>query len=406
MDKGPIFVRRRRIVIAAVLAVIALGVSGVAIAGGGLPFRREEARGQDATNPDAHPSTASVVPTPSVASPESPSPSPRTAPNIYAAAAAGDLSPRVRGVRTRVYVPNSESNTVDVIDPRTYRIVASYPVGVYPQHITPSWNLRWLYVDNTSGNSLTVIDPRTGRPTHKVIPVTDPYNLYFTPDGRKAIVVNERFQRLDFRNPNTWGLIKSVAIPSAGPDHLDFSANGRSLLVSCEFSGWVYRVATDSMRVTGKLFVGGLPIDVRLSPDGRVYYVANQGLAGVTLVGARTLAKIGFLHTGTGAHGLAVSRNAADLYVSNRLEGTISVVRFAKRKVVKTWHVGGSPDMLQVSANGRQIWTANRFNGTVSVIDARTGKVLHVIRVGSSPHGLALFPQPGTYSLGHNGVYR
>ena len=82
------------------------------------------------------------------------------------------------------------------------------------------------------------------------------------------------------------------------------------------------------------------------------------------------------------------------------------MVSFAKRKVVKTWHVGGSPDMLQVSANGGQIWTTNRFNGTVSVIDARTGKVLHVIRVGSSPHGLALFPQPGTHSLGHNGVYR
>jgi len=126
----------------------------------------------------------------------------------------------------------------------------------------------------------------------------------------------------------------------------------------------------------------------------------------VTLVRARTLTKIGFLHTGTGAHGLAVSRNAADLYVSNRLNGTISVVSFAKRKVIRTWDVGGSPDMLQVSANGRQLWTANRFNGSVSVIDTRTGKVLHVILVGRSPHGLALFPQPGRYSLGHNGVYR
>jgi YVTN family beta-propeller protein len=406
MNKGPIFVRRRRVLIAAVLVLTAIGVSGVAIADGDLPFGTDDAHGSETTAPKAHPSTMSIVPGPKAPSSEPTSPAPRTTPNVYAAATAGDLSPRVGSIPPRVYVPNSESNTVDVIDPRTYRIVASYPVGVYPQHITPSWDLRWLYVDNTSGNSLTVINPRTGRATGKVIPVTDPYNLYFTPDGHKAIVVDERFQRLDFRNPRTWGLIKSLAIPSAGPDHLDFSANGRSLVVSCEFSGWVYRVATASMRITGRLFVGGLPIDVRLSSDGRVFYVANQGLGGVTLVDARTLRKIGFLHTGTGAHGLAVSRNAADLYVSNRLEGTISVVSFARRKVIKTWHVGGSPDMLQVSANGRQIWTANRFNGAVSVIDSRTGKVLHVIRVGSSPHGLALFPQPGTFSLGHNGVYR
>jgi DNA-binding beta-propeller fold protein YncE len=122
-------------------------------------------------------------------------------------------------------------------------------------------------------------------------------------------VVNERFQRLDFRSARTWALIESLALPSARPHHLDFSADGRFFVVSCEFSGWVYRVATASMRITGKLSVGGLPIDVRLSPDGRVFYVANQGLGGVTLVEARTLNKIGFLHTGTGAHGLAVSRS-------------------------------------------------------------------------------------------------
>ena len=243
MKKGSPFVGRRRIAIAALLAVTALCVFGVTLAAGGLPFGADDARGAGATQPEAHQSSPSNPPTNAVPS----SPTPRVRPDIYAAAAAGDLSPRVAGIRPRVYVPNSESNTVSVIDPRTYKVVATYPVGIYPQHITPSWNLRWLYVDNTSGNSLTVIDPRTGRPTGKVLPVTDPYNLYFTPDGRKAIVVNERFQRLDFRNAKTWALIKSLAIPSAGPDHLDFSVDGRFFVVSCEFSGWVYRVATASI---------------------------------------------------------------------------------------------------------------------------------------------------------------
>jgi YVTN family beta-propeller protein len=62
--------------------------------------------------------------------------------------------------------------------------------------------------------------------------------------------------------------------------------------------------------------------------------------------------------------------------------------------------------MLQVSADGTQLWTTNRFDASVSVIDTRTGKVLHTIAVGGHPHGLTLFPQPGRYSLGHNGVYR
>jgi YVTN family beta-propeller protein len=319
--------------------------------------------------------------------------------NVYGHTLPGDMSPALAKVPERVYVPNSESASVDVIDPRRFKVVSHYPVGQYPQHITPSWDLRWLYVNNTYSNSLTVIDPRTGRRTGKVIPVTDPYNLYFTPDGQKVIVVAEAYQRLDFYNARTWRLLKHVAIPAV-------AADGRSLVVSAEFSGWVVRVSTTSMRVTGRSHVGGLPVDVKLSPDGKVFYVANQGLSGVTILNATTLHRIGFLATGNGAHGLAVSRNTKDLYVSNRLAGTISVINFATRRVAATWHVGGSPDMEQVSADGKQLWVSNRFNASVSVISTRTGKVLHVIDVGSSPHGLAFFPQPGRYSLGHNGVYR
>jgi YVTN family beta-propeller protein len=315
------------------------------------------------------------------------------------------FSPAVRGIPERVYVPNSESGTVDVIDPRTFRIVNEFSVGRYDQHVNPSWDVRHLYVDNTQSNTLTVIDPRTGKP-QKTIPVLDPYNLYFTPDGSKAVVVAESFQRVDFRNPHTWRLIKSVKIPGAGPDHLDFTANGRSFLISTEFSGVVVRVNAVRMRVTGLRFVGGSPVDVKLSPDGKVFYVANQKLNGVSLIDPKTIRQIRFIRTGRGAHGLAVSRDARSLYVSNRLGGSISVISFAKRRVIATWHVGGSPDMLQVSPDGKQLWVSNRFNGTVSVIDTTTGRVLHVINVGSSPHGLTYFPQPGRYCLGHNGVYR
>jgi len=49
---------------------------------------------------------------------------------------------------------------------------------------------------------------------------------------------------------------------------------------------------------------------------------------------------------------------------------------------------------------------SNRYSGTVAVVDTRTGKITKVIQVGRDPHGLAYFPQPGRYSIGHNGVYR
>jgi YVTN family beta-propeller protein len=73
---------------------------------------------------------------------------------------------------------------------------------------------------------------------------------------------------------------------------------------------------------------------------------------------------------------------------------------------VATWNVGGSPDMVQVSPNGKQLWVSNRFGTTIEAISTSTGRVIRQIVVGVDPHGLSYFPQPGRFSLGHNGVYR
>ncbi|MDQ6767399.1 MAG: beta-propeller fold lactonase family protein [Candidatus Eremiobacteraeota bacterium] len=325
--------------------------------------------------------------------------------NVYAATDSTQLSMVVAGFPERVYVPNNLAGTADVIDPATYRVIAHFRVGRSPQHITPSWDLKHLYVNNTAGNSLTVIDPETAKPTGTIL-IADPYNLYFTPDGSKAIVVSERRRRLDFRDARSWGLIKSVPIPWRGVDHLDFSADGRYLLASTEFSGEVVRVDVVAMAVTGKVRVGGIPVDVKLAPDGSVFYVANQLRNGVSVIDAQRMREIAFIPTGKGAHGLYVSRDAKRLYVSNRRAGSLSVIDFATRRVSATWSIGGSPDMIQLSPDGRQLWVSNRYNASVSVVDTATGQLLHLIRVGAGPHGLSYFPQPGRFSLGHNGVYR
>ncbi|MGI8776904.1 MAG: hypothetical protein ACR2LJ_05850 [Acidimicrobiales bacterium] len=329
---------------------------------------------------------------------------------VYAATGAGQLSPAVQGVPTRAYVPNSLANTLDVIDTSTYKVIGHYPVGGGPQHVTPSWDLKQLYVDNTQGDSLTPIDPMSGTPGTP-FPVTDPYNLYFTPDGSKAIVVAERYRRLDFRDAHTWQVIKSVTIDHSGPDHLDFSADGSYFIISCEFSGWIVKVDVASMAVVGQLQVGGSPIDTRLSPDGKSFYVANQDRPGhrdgVHVIDGETMQAKGFIETGKGTHGLYFSRDARSLYATNRLGGTVSVIDVATSAVTATWTIpGGSPDMGGVSADGSQFWITGRNNAEVYVIDTRSGELLHRIPVGKGAHGLALFPQPGRFSLGHTGNYR
>jgi len=325
--------------------------------------------------------------------------------NTYANARAGMFAPAVAGVPSRIYVPNSVSNTVDVIDPATFKIIDHFAVPERPQHVVPSWDLKTLYVNSDLGNALTPIDPRTGLPG-KPIPVTDPYNLYFTPDGTKAIVVPELLNSLDFRNPHTWKLIKRVALPCRAPNHMDFTADGHSVVVSCEGSQQIVRVNVVTMQVTGVLTVGGSPQDVRLAPSGTVFYVADLNLSRVDLIDANTFTVIGYIHTGAGAHGLYPSRDTKSMYVSNRIAGTISVINFASRQVVQTWTIpNGSPDMGGVSADGNYLWLSGRYNSEIYVINTHTGTVRR-IAVGLGPHGLCVFPQPGKISLGHTGNYR
>jgi len=329
--------------------------------------------------------------------------------DVYAADRPGQLSPAVRRFPARVYVPNSESNTVDVIDPRTFRRVGRFPTGRQPQHVTPSWDLRTLYVGNNQGNSLTVVDPASGRPG-KTIPVADPYNLYFTPDGRRAIVVAERLRRLDFREPHTMRLRHSLHVPCWGVDHMDFSADGRHLLASCEFSGHLIQVDVARERVLRVLLLrpDAMPQDVKLAPDGKVFYVADIASNGVWVIDAAKPRVVGFVRTGKGAHGLYASRDSRHLFVSNRGEGSISLISFASRKVTATWRLpgGGSPDMGGISADGKVLWLAGRYHAEVYAIDTRNGRLLARIPVGRAPHGLCVYPQPGRYSLGHTGVFR
>jgi len=359
------------------------------------------------TSATTTPSTAAPASTPTTAGATT-----TTAPaanDVYAHTHAGMLSPSVQDVTPRIYVPNGQSATVSVIDPSTYQVIDTFPVGRLPQHVVPSYDMQTLYVNNNQGNSLTPIDPRTGKPG-AAIPVNDPYNLYFSPDGTKAFVMAERESKIDVRDPKTWALTTTIPIAHAGVNHADFTADGKTMIASCEFSGWLVRIDLATLQVTGELNVGGQPIDVRVSPDGSHFYVANQVKdgGGVSVVDTATFTESSFIRTGAGAHGLYPSRDGTQLYITNRQAGSVTVLSFANDQIVTTWTIpgGGSPDMGGVSADGREFWVTGRYNGVVYVFDTTTGQLTHKIPVGDGPHGLAVFPQPGRYSLGHTGNYR
>ena len=343
--------------------------------------------------------------------------------NLYSETTAGKLSAAVAGHLERIYVPHVTSNDVFVIDPRTMQVVDKFKVGLNPQHVVPAWDLQTLWVTNnaegTTKGALTPIDPKTGKPGPNIA-VDDPYNMYFSPDGKSAIVVAEALKRLDFRDPHTMALQYSIATPGCGGvNHADFSIDGRYAIFTCEFSGGLAKIDLVDRKVAGylRLSKGGMPQDIRVSPDGSRFYVADMHADGIFVIDGASFKEVGFVATGKGTHGLYPSRDGKKLYVANRGShaihgmkagpGSVSVVDFATEKVDVTWPIpdGGSPDMGNVSADGKTLWLSGRYDNVVYAIDTTTGET-KAIKVGLEPHGLAVWPQPGRYSLGHTGNMR
>ncbi|BCB74207.1 hypothetical protein Pflav_006170 [Phytohabitans flavus] len=337
-----------------------------------------------------------------------------TAVNVYAAAGPGMLSDAVRGHRELVYVPNTNSNDVYVIDPKTYKVVNKFYGGPEPQHVVPSHDLRTLYVasDEVPTGGLVPIDPRTGK-SGKLINVQDVYNLYFTPDGKQAIVVAEAYKRLDFYDPTTWRRTKSLNFPEcAGINHMDFSADLKTMLVSCEFANRMIVLDGASHKKVRQFDLDvsshGMPQDVRLTPNGQHFLVADMHANGVYVFDAAATKRTGFIPTGNGTHGIYFSRDGARAFISNRGEGSITVLDTNTLKPITKWQLpgGGSPDMGGVSADGAVLWLSGRYDNEVYAISTKDGRLLARIPVGDGPHGLTVWPQPGRYSLGHTGNIR
>jgi YVTN family beta-propeller protein len=344
--------------------------------------------------------------------------------NVYSETGANKLDFALVNALPRVYVPNHASDTVTVINATTKQVVETYKAGRGPQHIIPSWDKKTLWVannaDRSTKGSMTPIDPWTGKAGAQIL-VDDPYNMYFMPDGSSAVIVDEAYRQLDFRDPQTMQLQAKLPLPECqGVNHADFAADNSYAIFTCEFGGGsLAKVDLKNKKLLGilKLSKKGMPQDIRLSADGKVFYVADMMNDGVFTIDGDKFVETGFFGTGKGTHGFTVSRDGKKLYISNRGShnmtsgpkgpGSVSVMDFATGKIETTWPIpgGGSPDMGNVSADGKTLWLAGRFDHEVYAISTTNGSVVKV-PVQLEPHGLTVWPQPGRYSQGHTGNMR
>ena len=320
-------------------------------------------------------------------------------------------APAARGARPLVYVPNSDSNTVDVIDQRTFKVVEHFAVGALPQHVVPSWDLKTLYVTNDAATSLTPIDPRTGKPG-RTIPVDDPYNMYFTPTAAtrsssrsgctgstSAIAHTFKLQSLAARSraraSTTW-----TSLPTA-----------RYVIVSCEFSGQMLKVDVARERVVGVLHAAA-----RRGAAGREALARREGLLRRRhelerrLAGRRRRASrpAASCRRARRARPLSEPRRAVPLrHESRRGLDLRHLVRDAARSCTRgTSPAAAAPTWGTSRPTARSCGCPAATTASSTRSARANGRLLAKIPVGAGPHGLCVWPQPGRYSLGHTGILR
>jgi DNA-binding beta-propeller fold protein YncE len=228
------------------------------------------------------------------------------------------------------------------------------------------------------------LDPKTAE-IRRRMPVTDPYQLQFSPDGKFLVVTGLARNQVDVYDAATLRLIKRFPASSM-PSHIAFSPDSSMAYASLQGTNRLAAYDLKRLDVAWTADVGNTPAGV-LWHHGKLL-VANMGTDGIVVVDPLDGRVEQHIRTGRGAHQIFSSPDGKLLWVNNRVDGTTVALDARSLAVLRSYKVPGGPDCIDFAPDGT-LWITQRFIQKVGVLDPATG-VLRSFPVGRSPHGIFL----------------
>jgi len=319
------------------------------------------------------------------------------------------------GRSSLVFVENTNSGDVSIIDATTFRVVGTIPVGASPDDIVAAPAGDVLYVSRivhradgrpTGTGELVAIDPGTRQVSWRIAFRGVPNHLAVSPDGHRVYVTVVSGDYVDVFDPAQRALIDSVNV-GTGPHDIEVSRDGKTVYVGLIRGTDVTVFDAATNRVLRRIPFGANVRPIALSHDETRLYVQLSQYYGFVVADARTGkilrrvdmpmpkgAKTPDTLPVTTNHGIRITADGRYLIANGSMTDLIGIYALPDLRLVATVPVGRDPNWVTLSADGRRAFISNRGSDDVSVIDLASRTEVARVKVGRYPQRMTSVALP------------
>ena len=289
----------------------------------------------------------------------------------------------------KAYIPNTDDNTVSVID-LTTNTVTTISVGLLPYGVSVTPDGSKVYIANYGDNTVSVINTSNNSVSAPILVGNNPTGICVTPDGGKVYVVNQSDNTVSVIS-TTSNTVVATIIVGVNPYGVCVSPNGNTAYVGNQIDNTISVINTISDAVTTTISVGNLPTGISVTPDASKIYVVNQYDNNVSVINASNNTVSATINVGNNPYCTSFTPDGSKAFVTNWNDNTVSVINTATNLAVSTFTVGTAPFGVNVSPDGNKVYTSNHDDGTVNINNTSDNSFVSNVSVGTSPSGFGNF---------------
>ena len=240
-----------------------------------------------------------------------------------------------------------------------------------------------LYLGNTKSKSISVIDLGTNTIVKNITVGYSPQDIKISDDQQIVYTTDMDSGTVSIVNATTNTLMNQITTGEA--------VHGIAIFNDTLYVGDVYGrkvLVIKDNAIKEEIKVGYGPEYIEIRPDGKVLYVANS-LSSISVVDLADNKVIKDIDSGITPHGLSFTEDGSRLFIVDMHNSTLSVIDAQKHELINTISVGKNPEYVELSPHDTIAYVSNLGSDTVSKIDLTALEIMAEVPVGKGPHEIA-----------------